>query len=154
MRRGASLTGAPAGAHIFKSLDRLAPEDVKAVVIGQDPYPRVGRATGRAFEQGDLSGWSGAGNLVTTSMKRLLLMASHQRTGDATYLGSNGWGRVHTDLVSGVLNFKTSRLQFDEWEDAGVVWLNAGLTLSHCEQGGAQSRSLGIYYSGSQSCGS
>src|SRR5688572_1430941 len=45
-RRASPPSGAPGGAHIFKCLDRLAPEDVKAVVIGQDPYPRVGRATG------------------------------------------------------------------------------------------------------------
>ena len=142
-RRGSSLTGAPVGANIFKSLERMAPEDVKAVVIGQDPYPRVGRATGRAFEQGDLSGWSGSGNLVTTSMKRLLQVASHQRTGDEGYLGAGGWDRVQSDLASAVLDFKTPGSQFDEWEDAGVLWLNAGLTLSHYEQGGAPEQKFG-----------
>ncbi|HET6942477.1 MAG TPA: hypothetical protein VFH89_09975 [Sphingomicrobium sp.] len=142
-RRGSAVAGAPVGAHIFKSLDRLAPRDVKAVVIGQDPYPRVGRATGRAFEQGDLSGWSGAGNVVTTSMKRLMQVASHQRTGDTGYLGNGGWNRVQSDLASGVLNFKTPRAQFDAWEDAGVLWLNAGLTLSHYVQGGAPEQKFG-----------
>lgn len=142
-RRGALVTGAPEGAHIFKSLDRLGPADVKAVVIGQDPYPRVGRATGRAFEQGDLSAWSGVGNLVTTSMKRLLQVASHQRTGDAGYLAASGWDQVQRDLVSGGLSFKRPRDQFDEWEDAGVLWLNAGLTLSHYEQGGAPEQKFG-----------
>src|SRR5690242_10474093 len=53
--------GAPAGSYIFKSLDRLAPDRVKAVVIGQDPYTKVSQATGRAFEQGDLSAWAGPG---------------------------------------------------------------------------------------------
>jgi uracil-DNA glycosylase len=142
-RRGMSLTGAPPGAHIFKSLDRLAPGDVKAVVIGQDPYPRVSRATGRAFEQGDLSGWSGAGNAVTTSMKRLLQVASHQRTGEAGYLASDGWARFQSDLSSGALSFFAPRAQFDSWEDAGVLWLNAGLTLSHYEQGGAPEQAFG-----------
>jgi uracil-DNA glycosylase len=142
-RRGASRTGAPAGAHIFKSLDRLAPENVKAVVIGQDPYPRVSRATGRAFEQGDLSGWAGTGNLVTTSMKRLLQVASHQRTGDTGYLAASGWNKVQSDLSSGGLNFLPPHAQFDAWEDAGVLWLNAGLTLSHYEQGGAPEQAFG-----------
>ena len=142
-RHGSALAGAPAGAHVFKSLDRLAPGDVKAVVIGQDPYPRVSRATGRAFEQGDLTGWTGAGNSVTTSMKRLLQVAAHQRTQDAVYLHAGGWERVAADVASGVLNFKAPRAQFDAWEDAGVLWLNAGLTLSHYEQGGAPEQRFG-----------
>jgi uracil-DNA glycosylase len=141
-RRASPPSGAPSGAHIFKCLDRLPPEDVKAVVIGQDPYPRVGRATGRAFEQGDLTQW-GAGAQVTTSMKRLLQVASHQRRGDAAYLAAGGWARVQSDLGSGALNFKTPREQFDQWEDAGVLWLNAGLTLSHYAQGGAPEQKFG-----------
>jgi uracil-DNA glycosylase len=142
-RRASSPAGAPAGAHIFKCLDRLKPDDVKAVVIGQDPYPRVGRATGRAFEQGDLTQWTGAGSQVTTSMKRLLQVAAHQRSGDAGYLAAGGWARVQSALGSGALNFKTPREQFDQWEDAGVLWLNAGLTLSHYEQGGAPEQKFG-----------
>lgn len=143
-RQGSALAGAPAGAHIFKSLDRLSPGDVKAVVIGQDPYPRVERATGRAFEQGDLSAWIGAGNSVTTSMQRLLQVSSHHRTGNAAYLDAGtGWNRVKADLNSGTLSFKAPRAQFDAWEDAGVLWLNAGLTLSRYEQGGAPEQKFG-----------
>jgi len=29
--------------------------DMKVVILGQDPYPEKGRATGRAFEVGDLA---------------------------------------------------------------------------------------------------
>ena len=33
-------------------------KDIKVVILGQDPYPEKGRATGRAFEVGDLHSWS------------------------------------------------------------------------------------------------
>lgn len=142
-RRGSPLDDAPAGAHLFKALDRLHPDSVKAMVIGQDPYPRVSRATGRAFDQGDLSGWAGAGNVVTTSMKRLLQAVAHYRTADIGYVEAGGWQKVQKDLEAGTLNFLAPSAQFAAWEDAGVLWLNAGLTLSHYEQGGAPEQKFG-----------
>lgn len=142
-RRELALTGAPAGAHIFKALDRLPPDRVKAVVIGQDPYPRLSRATGRAFDQGDLSAWIGAGNVVTTSMKRLLQAVAQQRTGNDGYVKTGGWEKVQKDIAAGTLKFRMPGTQFDEWEDAGVLWLNAGLTLSHYERGGAPEQKFG-----------
>src|SRR5688500_12945984 len=51
-RRGRPVPGAPAGAHTFRALDGLPPRDVRAVIVGQDPYPRIAQATGRSFEQG------------------------------------------------------------------------------------------------------
>jgi uracil-DNA glycosylase len=35
---------------IFASLDNLAPESVRVVILGQDPYHGAGQATGKAFE--------------------------------------------------------------------------------------------------------
>lgn len=142
-RRGAAVPQAPAFAHVFRALEKLKPSAVKAVVIGQDPYPRISRATGRAFDQGDLTGWSGLGNSVTTSMRRLLQVAAHQRNGDESYLGTGGWNRVAVDIESGVLKFLAPREQFDAWEEQGVLWLNAGLTLSRYAPGGAPEQVFG-----------
>src|SRR5262249_40387662 len=36
----------------FRALRMLAPDEVKVVVFGQDPYPRAGHATGLAFSAG------------------------------------------------------------------------------------------------------
>jgi uracil-DNA glycosylase len=36
----------------FRALRLVAPDDVKVVVFGQDPYPRAGHATGLAFSAG------------------------------------------------------------------------------------------------------
>ena len=40
------------GAHLCRAFDGLTPADVRVVVLGQDPYPKIGQATGRAFEDG------------------------------------------------------------------------------------------------------
>ena len=32
--------------------------NIKVVILGQDPYPEKGRATGRSFEVGDLHSWN------------------------------------------------------------------------------------------------
>src|SRR5262245_18485720 len=50
-RKGAPPAGARADAHFARAFDQVAPAKVRVVVIGQDPYPQVDRATGRSFEQ-------------------------------------------------------------------------------------------------------
>ena len=44
-RRGA----AAARANIFAALQHVRPDDIKVVLVGQDPYPTVGNANGLAF---------------------------------------------------------------------------------------------------------
>ena len=53
-RRGKLFPGAPKGAHMLRSFDDIAPDDVRCVVLGQDPYPCPAFATGRAFEAGQV----------------------------------------------------------------------------------------------------
>lgn len=38
------------GRHLFRAFNGINPDQVRVVVIGQDPYPERARATGRAFE--------------------------------------------------------------------------------------------------------
>lgn len=40
---------APAAPDLFRALDLTPPDRVRAVILGQDPYPTPGRATGLAF---------------------------------------------------------------------------------------------------------
>jgi uracil-DNA glycosylase len=39
----------PGPGRVFAALDALAPQDVRVVILGQDPYPTPGHAIGRAF---------------------------------------------------------------------------------------------------------
>jgi len=43
----------PAGKNIFRALDLCRVEDVKVVIVGQDPYHEAGQANGLAFSVGE-----------------------------------------------------------------------------------------------------
>src|SRR5687768_11583800 len=85
-RKGHPAAGARPDSHIFRALDGLRPRDVNAVVLGQDPYPRASRATGRAFEQGDLADWSPDRTKVAESLRRIIQVVANHRSGDAKYI--------------------------------------------------------------------
>lgn len=140
-RKGKKIPGAPSRAHIFRALDGTGPADVRAVVIGQDPYPNVSWATGRAFEQGDLEDWLPNPALVSDSLERIIPAVAEARTGNFDYTdltnASRAWARVVADLASGALTLQSPPRLFDHWQQQGVLFLNAGLTLSRFERGGS-----------------
>ncbi|HJQ40615.1 MAG TPA: uracil-DNA glycosylase family protein [Thermoanaerobaculia bacterium] len=128
-RKGVPAPGARADAHIFRALDGLRPRDVKAVILGQDPYPKTSRATGRSFEQGDLPEWVKSHTKVAESLRRILQTVAHLRSGEERYLnGDAAWSGVVDDLDA--LQIRKPREFFDHWQEQGVLCLNAGLTLS------------------------
>jgi len=134
-RKGSPAPGARADSHVFRALDGLKPRDVTAVVLGQDPYPMSSRATGRSFEQGDLAAWSASPKKVAESLRRILQIAAHFRTGEDKYLaGDAAWAGVVSDIDAALLNIKAPRDFFDEWQKQGVLCLNAGLTLSRFQK--------------------
>jgi uracil-DNA glycosylase len=45
-------------ARLFKALDDLRPREVRVVIFGNDPYTKITQATGRSFEQGDVTDWA------------------------------------------------------------------------------------------------
>lgn len=140
-RKGKMIPGAPRKAHIFRALDGTGPADVRAVVIGQDPYPNVSWATGRAFEQGDLEDWLSNPALVSDSLERIIPAVAVARTGNPEYTdltnASKAWARVVADLASGALTLHSPPRLFDHWQHQGVLFLNAGLTLSRFKRGGS-----------------
>lgn len=48
-QRYATESVLPASEDVFRALDRVRPEDVKIVILGQDPYPTPGNAHGLSF---------------------------------------------------------------------------------------------------------
>ncbi|MGQ0565790.1 MAG: uracil-DNA glycosylase [Gemmobacter sp.] len=100
----------PAPDHLFRALHLTPPTSVRAVILGQDPYPTPGRATGLAFAfpraerpldslrnilreldddlgihraHGDLSGWAGQGVLLLNTVLSVPVGQSD---------GHRGWG--------------------------------------------------------------
>jgi uracil-DNA glycosylase len=51
-RLAARHANAPEGSHVCLPFEHIEPSDVRVVVLGQDPYPTIEAATGRAFEDG------------------------------------------------------------------------------------------------------
>lgn len=133
-RKGAEPEDAPARSHVFRALDGISPNKVRAIVVGQDPHPKVSRATGRAFEQGDLTSWTSGG--VALSLKRIIRCAAQYRSGSSRYVEKSGWGQIVEDLESGSLDLRAPRATFDSWQRQGVLFLNTGLTLTRYKPGG------------------
>lgn len=96
----------------------------KIVILGQDPYPQPGVATGRAFEVGTLQSWSQPFRNI--SLKNILRALYKAYTGDIL-LYNQLKEKIYTDfpiLPPGKL--------FEYWESQGVLMLNTSFT---CEPG-------------------
>jgi uracil-DNA glycosylase len=137
-RRGRPIPGAPGGAHVFRALDGVRPSAVRAVILGQDPYPNYQFATGRAFEQGDLESWPQDPKRIADSLARIVQTIAAAGTGKATYAKNDAaWRRVFDDLQSGALRLAPPNQLFDVLDGQGTLWLNTGLTISRFQKGGA-----------------
>ena len=111
----------PPADQVFAALQSVQPADVRAVILGQDPYPTPGHGNGLAFSvnedvtplprslsnifkemdedignspaDGDLSGWGAQGVLLLNS-------ALTVRSGDAGSHAKIGWRGLTEDIVS------------------------------------------------------
>ncbi|MDM0076966.1 hypothetical protein QTH90_21330 [Variovorax sp. J2P1-59] len=142
-RRDKPLTGAPIDAHVFRAFDGIAPEDVRCVWIGQDPYPALSRATGRAFEQGDIDVWGLPAASVANSLRALLRMMVAARTGDPAVLKMS-WTAFVRHVATPAVALESPRALFDRLQQTqGVLFLNAGLTITRYKSGGAPEQTRG-----------
>ncbi|MXW45861.1 MAG: uracil-DNA glycosylase [Gammaproteobacteria bacterium] len=130
-RRRKALQGAPEGAHLFRAFDELAPKDVRCVLLGQDPYPDIGFSTGRAFEAGAYSCWSGLGSMPSHSMRSLIQCVYAARLDDPGYaVDTAQWPRTLAAISDPANGFAGPQQLAQEWVDQGVLLLNASLTIS------------------------
>lgn len=111
---------APAAPDLFRALALLPPEAVRVVILGQDPYPTPGLATGLAFsvpagarlpgslrnifkelrddlgrprEAGDLADWAAQGVLLLNAALSVPLGAPGGHRG-------LGWGRLASEVLA------------------------------------------------------
>lgn len=131
------------GAHVFKALKDLRPEEVRVVIFGNDPYTRVEQATGRSFEQGDLTDWIKDVQVrrrISPSLKSIVCAAAATDKTNADYDltslqdlddGDEEW-LAHTELakglVAGKIKLPAPSKVFSYWASQGVLWLNRTLT--------------------------
>jgi uracil-DNA glycosylase len=133
-RRNVLLAGARSDAHVFRAFDDLEPSKVRCVLIGQDPYPALSRATGRSFEQGDLNAWVSKASSVASSLRVLLRMLVAARTGNAAVLKMT-WANFVKFIAT--IQLESPRDLFDHLQSQGVLCLNAGLTITRYKSGGS-----------------
>lgn len=95
-------------------------QQVKIVILGQDPYPQKGVATGRAFEVGPLKSWND--KFSNISLKNIIR---------AIYFAQNNEYLKYSEIKSKIGNefkLKEPNKLFVEWEKQGVLLLNTAFT--------------------------
>ena len=89
----------PERENLFKAFALTAPEDVKVVILGQDPYPTKGNATGLAFSVSD-------GSKIPKSLEN-----------------------IYRELESDLHVKRPSNGNLEGWAKEGVLLLNSVLTV-------------------------
>lgn len=130
-RRGRHFPGMPRGAHMLAAYDGLAPDEVRCVILGQDPYPEPGFATGRAFEAGNLASWAELDKMFSKSVRAYMQQIYAARTGDPSFARSFAdWPTVRAEITAPNTSFEAPSAIADRWVKEGVLLLNTALTLS------------------------
>lgn len=117
-------------AHTFLALRAVEPHAVRVVIVGQDPYPTLGSATGRSFDDGRLRTWDEPGRAPAMSLKRIVQVLAVARTGDPTWAAPDGWKRLVAAARAGDVDLPAPRVLFDHLAGQGVLCLNAALTIT------------------------
>ncbi|MFW5501313.1 MULTISPECIES: uracil-DNA glycosylase [unclassified Maridesulfovibrio] len=97
--------------------------NMKVVILGQDPYPQMGVATGRAFEVGDIKTW--------TELKRNASLVNILKLLHKNYLQAEdveGIAKIRTDIESGKFPVLPPKKLFNHLEEEGVLFMNTALT--------------------------
>lgn len=97
------------------------PDGVRAVILGQDPYPQPGAATGRSFEVAGLSSWLAP--IRQSSLRSILRAICAAETGELL-----SFREVQARIADGRFAILPPDRLWDALEAQGVLFLNAYLT--------------------------
>ncbi len=93
---------------------------VKVIILGQDPYPQPGVATGRAFEVGTLKSWNEP--FKNISLKNILRALFKSYSGEIL-----NYNELKTKFDNEFPVLPPTKL-FKHWENQGVLLLNTSFT--------------------------
>ena len=115
--------------HMFRAFDGLTPDQVRVVILGQDPYTVRARATGRAFEDGE---WDEDNpNAVARSLRRLLQSAAADAyPGLGISEAHDNWDRVRGAIHDGTIVPPAVPGFFDALAAQDVLSVNAAWTFT------------------------
>jgi len=136
-RKAHSHPESPEGAHIFRAFDDLEPNDVRCVLLGQDPYPAIEFSTGRAFEVGSYRSWRELEKMFTHSMRSFTQCVCAARSGRPELAwNTSGWKDTVGLVESGEIDLESPLNLVQRWVNQGVLLVNSSLTISRFEVAG------------------
>lgn len=103
---------------------------VKVIWLGQDVYPMIGAATGRAFEVGGLDSWNVPFRQV--SLKNIIRLLHKNYNDIEEYCDIKSYQEIKKEMLSGDFRIKPPNEWFSYLEEQGVLFLNTSFT---CEPG-------------------
>lgn len=114
-----NLEYTPSSQNVLRFFSKSISE-IKIIILGQDPYPQKGVATGRAFEVGTLQTWND--KFTNVSLKNIIR---------SIYLAYKNKYLKYSEIKKEIgLYFQLVSPQklFVEWEKQGVLLLNTSFT--------------------------
>lgn len=102
---------------------------IKAAILGQDPYPEKGKATGRAFEVGDLYSWNDKFRQI--SLKNIIRLIHKSYNNIEDYKDIKKFSEIQEEIKEGKFKILPPNELFKSWEKQGVLLLNTYLTVEH-----------------------
>lgn len=114
--------------HLVRAFDGLAPNAVRVVVIGQDPYPRQASATGRAFEEG---AWNGDPTNMAESLQRIFQSAILS-AGNVAGVSAvdRDWPTICRKMAEDAIETPVMADYFNGLAAQGVLFVNAAWTFT------------------------
>jgi uracil-DNA glycosylase len=99
---------------------------VKVVILGQDPYPERGMATGRAFEVGGLVSWEQPFRQV--SLKNIVRLLHKNYNNISNYNDIFLFTHIKQEIKEGSFPILPPNKLLSSWEQQGVLLLNTSLS--------------------------
>lgn len=108
---------------IFNVFTKMRPEEVRCVLYGEDPYPRISSANGIAFWDVEIQKWDDKtnGNSLKNMLKALLV---------AKGLADYNTSIAECRKIAQDNNFMSPPRLFEYWLKQGVFLINTALTFS------------------------
>jgi len=95
-------------------------QNIKVIILGQDPYPQKGIATGRAFEVNGLKSWNSP--FRNPSLQNIVRSIIKAKTGEILR-----FNEIRALLNNDISIHPPDKI-FSSWEKQGVLLLNKSLT--------------------------
>lgn len=96
-------------------------KNVKIVILGQDPYPQIGAATGRAFEVSGLTSWTC--RFKQSSLRNILKLIYRSYNDDLI-----SYDELRHKIENKQFYILPPSEIFEHWENQGVLLVNISLT--------------------------